>query len=274
MTGIKTGYKYETIGEVGIFRLPLFCAQKGIDHGFSARTGGVSKGDLATLNLSFTRTEDRQNVIRNYEIFCRAANIPVESMVMDTYEHGTTIKKVDRNDCGRGYTLPSLPPCDGLVTNDPAVTLMTGHADCMSFFCYDPNTRSIGLAHAGWRGAKGRIGSKLVAAMMESYGCRAEDILVGLGPSICPKCFEVGEDVAVDFEQEFPNIAIRGKNGKGNPTIDLWKVAVEQFCQMGVKEDNIELMGVCTVEDERLFSHRGDKGKTGGATAYLRVLTI
>ncbi|MDD3400914.1 MAG: peptidoglycan editing factor PgeF [Eubacteriales bacterium] len=273
MECIHTGYTYEQVGEVGIYRLPLFSAQKGIDHGFSARTGGVSEGCFASLNLSFTRPEDRKKVVRNYEIFCDAANIPLQSMVMDTYEHGTTILRVDRNDCGKGYLLPSLPACDGLVTNDPNVTLMTGHADCMAFYCYDSVNKCIGLAHAGWRGALNRIGSQLIKMMKTEYGSNPTNILVGVGPSICPKCFEVGEDVAADFEKAYPNINIRGTNEKGNPTIDLWKVAAEQFLEQGVKRENIELMGVCTMEDDRLYSHRRDKGKTGGMTAFLRILT-
>ncbi|MDO4565480.1 MAG: peptidoglycan editing factor PgeF [Clostridia bacterium] len=267
----KTGFRFDAVGEVGIYRLPSFLAQSGIDHGFSARTGGVSTGCFSSLNLSFTRPEDRNRVFENYRIFCAAAKIPFASMVMDTYEHGTTIRKVDRSDCQRGCELPPLPPCDGLVTNDSGVTLMTGHADCMAFYCYDPRTRSIGLAHAGWRGTLNRIGINLIKKLCESYGANASDILVGIGPSICPRCFEVGEDVAELFETAFPDIEIRGENERGRPTIDLWQVAAKQFVEAGVELSNIEFMGVCTAEDDRLFSHRRDKGKTGGMTAFLRL---
>ena len=73
--------------------------------------------------------------------------------------------RVDRADAGKGYLLDPLPPCDGLITNDPAVTLITGHADCMAFYFVDPVKRAIGLAHAGWRGALGRIGAAVVSLM-------------------------------------------------------------------------------------------------------------
>lgn len=269
---ISIDHTFSQVGDIGIYRLPLFSSQKGIDHGFSARTGGVSSGDFASLNLSFTRPEDRSKVIKNYQLFCKAANIPLSSMVMDNYEHGTTVLRVNREHCLCGYTREPLPPCDGIITNDPMVTLMTGHADCMSFYCYDPVTRSIGLAHAGWRGAKGRIGTNLVNLMAKEFNCNPKDILVGLGPSICPKCFEVGEDVAQAFEREFPSLPIRGTNARGNPTIDLWQVAQAQFAQAGILNSNIQIMGVCTVENNHLlFSHRGDHGRTGGATAFLRL---
>lgn len=268
---ISVAHTYREKDGVGLYALPSFDREAGIDHGFSARTGGVSTGYFSSLNLSFTRPEQRENVMENYRIFCRAADIPWESMVMDAYEHGKTVLKVDAFDRGKGYLFEPLPPCDGLVTDDPAVTLITGHADCMAFYFYDPVKRAIGLCHAGWRGALMRIGSEVIRMMRECYDCDPKDILAGVGPSICPKCFEVGDDVACDFERAFPDCTLRGVNEKGNPTVDLWQVAVSQFLDSGILPENIELMGVCTFEDERLYSHRRDKGKTGGMSAFLRL---
>lgn len=264
------GYR-ERIG-VGIFTIPAFSACPGIDHGFSARTGGVSSGCYSSLNLSFTRPEQRELVEENYRIFCRAAEIPLESMVMDTYEHGTTVLCVNRWDCGRGYDRPSLPFCDGLVTDDPEVTLITGHADCMAFYFYDPEKRAIGLCHAGWRGALDRIGTEVIKTMQTACGSDPKDILCGVGPSICRNCFEVGDDVASAFESAFPQCDLIGENARGKATVDLWKVAAAQFLECGAVPEHIHLMGVCTFEDDRLYSHRRDKGHTGGMAAYLRLL--
>ena len=269
--GVNRAFTYHDMGnEVGLFRLPSFSACPGIDHGFTAKTGGVSTGPFASLNLSFTRPEQHENVMENYRIFARAAGIPWESMVMDSYEHGTTILKVDRSDRGKGYLKDPLPACDGLVTDDPAVTLITGHADCMAFFFYDPKKRAIGLCHAGWRGALARIGSEVVRHMVSSYGSDPKDILAGVGPSICPRCFEVGDDVADLFEEAFPSCPLRGVNAKGKATVDLWQVALSQFTGSGILPEHVELMGVCTMEDDRLYSYRRD-GRTGGMAAYLRL---
>lgn len=269
------GFRYhENARGVGSFTLPTFESQPWIAHGFSARTGGVSAGHLASLNLSFTREEEpRQRTMENYRIFCAAENIPEESMVMDTYEHGTTVRRVDRADRGRGYTLPSLPFCDGLVTDDPLVTLMTGHADCMAFFFADPKRRCIGLAHAGWRGALSRIGAEVVRMMQESFQSDPRDILAGVGPSICPNCFEVDAALGGEFQNAFPetDCLLPGRR-PGKAYVDLWQVAVCQFLEAGIVPGNISLMEVCTVEDGRLYSHRGDGGRTGGMTAYLRIL--
>jgi len=256
----------------GIYTLPALEKLAGFDHGFTARTGGVSEGYFASLNLSFSRPEKRENVMENYRIFCRAAGIPFETMVMDSYEHGTTVIRVDRADAGKGYLLDPLPPCDGLITNDPAVTLITGHADCMAFYFVDPVKRCIGLAHAGWRGALGRIGARVVAAMARAYGSDPADIVAGVGPSICPDCFEVGHSVAEAFAREFSGLPCVLERAGARPHVDLWMAAVGQFLDAGVLPEHVSLFGVCTVETPRLYSHRRDKGNTGGMAAYLRIL--
>ena len=167
---VRRGYGYtESAGGVGIFTLPSLSALPFVRHGFTARTGGVSEGPLSSLNLSFSRgIEPRERTMENYRILAAAAGFSEESMVMDTYEHGVTVRRVDRRDCGAGYTLPPLPPCDALVTDDPAVTLVTGHADCMAFYAVDPVRRAVGLAHAGWRGALGFLAAVAFAEAVNS----------------------------------------------------------------------------------------------------------
>lgn len=269
---VRRGYAFRTVNGAGIYTLPAFSTLPGIDHGFSSRTGGISTGAYASMNLSFTRPDEkRETVMENYRLFCKAADIPVDSVVMDSFEHGTTVLRVDWRDCGRGYTREPLPPCDGLVTDDPAVALMTGHADCMAFYLADPVKRCIGLAHAGWRGALGRIGSELVRMLAKEYGSNPADLIAGVGPGICPDCFEVGEDVGRDFAEAFPLARCVRPGKPGKNMVDLQRVAACQFLETGVRPERISFMDVCTMEDDRLFSHRRDHGNTGAMTAYLRL---
>ncbi len=269
---IRRGSTFCFVNGVGLYTLPSLERLSGFDHGFTARSGGVSEGHFASLNLSFTRPENRNNVMENYRIFCRAAGIPFDTMVMDNYEHGTNVIKVDRADMGKGYLLDPLPSCDGLVTNDPSVTLITGHADCMAFYFVDPVRRCIGLAHAGWRGALGRIGSRVVERMTQEYGSDPRDIFAGVGPSICPDCFEVGHNVAAEFMEAYPSLPCVLEQENTRPHIDLWMVAFRQFVESGVQPEHISLFDVCTMTTPRLYSHRRDKGNTGGMAAYLRIL--
>lgn len=259
-------------GEIGSYTSTALGALEGFDHGFSARTGGVSKGFFSSLNLSFTRPEEPENVMENYRLFCRAMGIPFERMVMDNYAHETTVLCVSTEDAGRGYLREPLPSCDGLVTNDPSITLITGHADCMAFYCVDPVKKAIGLAHAGWRGALGRIGANVIRQMTEHFGTDPADVFVSVGPSICPTCFEVGKNVAESFEREFGDIPCVVSRAGEKAHVDLWMVAAKQFCDAGVQADHFSLFDVCTMETSLLYSHRRDRGDTGGMAAYLRIL--
>lgn len=269
---VKRAAKLRFVNGIGIYTSPALSALDGFDHGFSARTGGVSKGFFESLNLSFTRPENRENVMENYRLFSRAAGFSFDRMVMDNYAHETTVLKVDAADAGRGYLTEPLPSCDGLVTNDPSVTLITGHADCMAFYCVDPVKRCIGLAHAGWRGALGGIGGNLIGAMREYYGTDPADVFVCVGPSICADCFEVGKNVARQFEEAYAGIpCVTSREGE-KAHVDLWMVACRQFVEAGVRWEHFSLFGVCTMETPLLYSHRRDKGNTGGMAAYLRIV--
>ena len=84
------GYSFCTENGVGLYTLPLLDRLGAFSHGFTARTGGVSKGCFSSLNLSFTRPEERENVRENFRRFAAGAGFSPDSMVLDNYEHGTT----------------------------------------------------------------------------------------------------------------------------------------------------------------------------------------
>ncbi len=272
---VPRGFRYhENKNGTGSFTLPALDALPFLQHAFSARVGGVSAGEAHYLNLSMTREkyEPRAVTEENYRIFCAGEGVDPASMVMDNYAHGTTVLRVDHRDCGKGWNLPPLPHCDGLVTNDPHVTLVTGHADCMAFYFADPVRRAIGLAHAGWRGAFHRIGAEAVRMLVQAFDSDPADIIVGVGPSICVSHFEVDSDLGERFAAAFPYTDCTRPGRPGKAYVDLWQVAVSQFMEAGVLPSRIYLSGVCTYEEDRLYSYRRDKEATGGMAAFLRLL--
>ena len=269
-----SGYTYTEPDGVGMFRIDGLSAVPGIEHCFSARSGGVSTGPFESMNLSFTREAERENVVQNYRLFCRAANIPAESLVLDSYEHGSTVRAVDRSDCGRGFTRPPLSPCDGLVTDDPLVTLSTGHADCMAFFAVDPVRRCIGLAHAGWRGTVGKIGEAVIDCMTEDYGCDPTDIIAVVGPAIGACCYEVDSPVFEQFASltELKPAYFTKSLGHGKYLIDLKETNRRMLMDAGLLSINITISDVCTkCNSGLLYSHRASGGKRGGLIAMMCI---
>lgn len=142
---------------------PLF-EKAGIKHGFSTKLGGVSVGDCATMNLSFTRGDDEKAVLENHRRFAKAVGYPVKNVVLSNQVHETKILRVDEKDCGKGVVRESdIIGIDGLITNDKKVVLMTFFADCVPLFFYDPVKKAIGASHSGWRGSVKRIAALSLA---------------------------------------------------------------------------------------------------------------
>lgn len=274
---VQRGYHYEEANEIGIFAFPSFLRTGIVSHGFTARTGGVSKSPYASLNLSFTRPNElHENVMENFRRFAARVNIGWECMVMDHFEHGVNVLEVDASHQGMGYLRAPLPHCDGLITKAAGTALITGHADCVPLYLLDPVRRCIGLAHAGWKGTLGKIGLNAVRKMQQRFGSDPKDLLAGVGPCICRNCFEVSEDLAARFMDAYPGVPLisPGKPGRpDNAYLDLTMASAAQFLEAGLTPENISIMEVCTYEEEaRLYSHRRDKGNTGGMVAFMQLL--
>ena len=141
-------------------------------------------------------------------------------MVLSWQTHTTNVRAVTEEDAGKGiWRERDYQDVDGLVTNVPGITLVTFFADCVPLYVIDPVHRAIGLSHSGWRGTVERMGEKTLKVMEKEYGTRAEDVVVGIGPSICQDCFEVGPEVADAFagafqKEKLPCLYYKKENGK------------------------------------------------------------
>ena len=260
---IKHGFIYKrTDNNTGLYCAEALDRAGGVSHGFSTREEGITTDPpKASLNLSWTRCGSPEEVIANFKIFAKGAGI------------GANVLRLSHEHRGRGFYKDPLPPCDGIITDDPAVTLVTSHADCGAYFFYDPVHRAIGMAHAGWKGTLLRIGAEMAWRMAEEFGTDPGDIIAATGPCICRNCFEVDSDLGEKFQNEFdyPGISRPGRPGKAY--VDLELAAAVQFVEAGIRPENITLMNACTYENRRhFFSHRRDKGITGSMAAYIKLI--
>lgn len=250
--------------------------EKDMIHGFSTRLGGVSEGYLGSMNLSFTRGDDREHVLENHHRFARALGYDENKLVFSNQVHLTHFHKVTKEDCGKGITRESnIIEIDGLVTDEPGIPLITFYADCVPLFFYDPVKRVIAMAHSGWRGTVERIGSKMIAYMGTEYGCQSQDIICAIGPSICQKCYEVSEDVALHFIDVFgesygDSLLYRKENGKYQ--LNLHKACEITLLEAGVKAEHLNITDLCTCcNPQFLFSHRASNGKRGNLAGVMML---
>lgn len=247
-----------------------------LKNAVSTRLGGVSKDYLASMNLGFNRGDLDENVIRNHEIFANVIGVNPKNIVTGNQTHTTNVKVVTKDDCGKGiYRDRNYTDIDGLITNEKGIVLATYYADCVPLLIVDIKNKAIGLSHSGWRGTVGKIGKVTIEKMGELYGTKPEDIVACIGPSICQKCYEISEEVAVQFKEAFPdNIKeILIDKGNGKYQLDLWECNRINFKEAGVLPENIKVTDICTCHNtDVLFSHRGHNGKRGNLGAFLSIV--
>ena len=189
--------------------------------------------------------------------------------------HGDAVACVDEQDAGRGSQ--SYDDCiketDALITDTPGLPLMLCFADCTPIVFLDPEKRAVGIAHGGWKGTVQSIAAKTLARMTEAFGTQPRDVLVGIGPSIGPCCYEVGAEVAARFCAAFPYAEeLLLHETDGHVHLDLWEANRQQLLRSGVPEENIEVAGECTCcRHAWYYSYRADQGKTGRIAALISL---
>ncbi len=204
----------------GFWVLPRLAQQKGLLHGFSSVDFG---------NMSFVHGE-KNKVLVNRSRFARSLGVDPKSIISVQQEHGNKILVIDS---GVLINQTEEIMADGLVTNKKNVALLIKTADCLPILLFDPQKEVIGLIHAGWKGVVSKIHVNAIANLRDSFDCRPENILVGIGPAICSGCY----------------------HGK----IDLLKTVLVDYQRLGLKKENIETAGVCTFENKNFYSHQKSK---------------
>ena len=262
--------------EVPYLEYPLLTDTKIVHHGFSTRLGGVSQGCYASMNLSFTRGDDEAAVRENYHRIAKSIGVKCENMVLSQQTHTTNVRVVTEKDKGKGIVKPlDYTDVDGMVTNIHGICLVTFYADCVPLYFVDPVQKAIGLSHSGWRGTVGEIGKETIRKMEEQYGSDPKDILAAVGPSICKDCYEVSEDVILEFQKNFKerywkDLFYRKENGKYQ--LDLWKANEIIFKESGILPEHIAVTNVCThCNSEILYSHRTSGERRGNLAAFLAL---
>jgi len=231
-----------------VLKIAALEAEPGLVHGFSTIS-------LGTMGL--TQAPDPDAVMASRRQFARALGIEAEPVTVAGAVHGVGVARVDEHkDVIRG--------ADALVTDRRGIALFATYADCYPIVLWDPEHRCVALVHAGWRGTMARVGPAALKAMRDEYGSDPAHIKVGIGPGICGRCYEVGEEVAGQFDREH----VREGEG-GRFLLDLAAANRLQLEDEGVIE--VHVMGLCTKETDYLPSHRrSPDGTRFGAIAAIK----
>ncbi len=233
----------------------------GVPHGFSTRVGGVSTGPFSSMNLgqaSMSNHQDEpENIAENWRRFQSAIGLANYDRASVAQVHGSEIVEV-------GESMPGADVCgDAVITVRAKKMLSIQVADCAAVLLASEDGKEVAAVHAGWRGAVQEIVRKAISRMKASPQC----IIAAIGPCIGPDAFEVGEEVAVEFDRVNLSKFVR-RSATEKCRIDLSGSIEKQLRRAGVVR--IDSTDVCTFGQERFFfSHRRDRGTTGRMAACI-----
>lgn len=257
-------YRFVDINGVKLVELSAINKTGAAEAYFTTRIGGISKETFAEMNCNIYKKMDIENGRKNFVIACRSLGINPETVITNRLIYFTDkVRCVDKKDIVDIYDESVSAHADGLVTDDPSITLYFYAADCAIIFLADSVKKVIGALHAGWKGSLIPIIENTVLAMCDNYGCRPENIIAEICPSIEQCCFETGFEVSKQFENNGFSKFISYESEK--PHIDLNGVNEQRLINAGLKKENIFKTSVCTCCHPDLFHsyRRGPVSENG-----------
>ncbi len=158
------------------------------------------------------------------------------------------------------------PVADGMLTDARSLGLLVRVADCTPVVLAAPDDGVVGVVHCG---RPGLIAGVVPAAVASLRGRTEGRLQAWLGPRVCGRCYELPAEMADDVARAVPEA--RSTTSWGTPAADIGAGAAAQLAASGVEIHDLGA-DVCTIEDERFFSHRRQGALSGrfGAVVALR----
>jgi YfiH family protein len=270
--------------EERLFLTSRLLAAEGVVHGFSVRTGGVSRGPYESLNLGRGVGDEPDAVDENLRRLARAAGLSGADAFVSAHQvHGDRVVAATRSLPLR-EVLPSSAPAlgdagqdvDAAVRADAVISLEAGAAaavrvaDCVPVLLYAADVGVAAAVHSGWRGARAAIAARGVRALQLVAGADPASIVAAIGPCIERCCYEVGADLAASFRNQYGPRVADDPQSSAKPHLDLRFCVESALLSAGVRKERIEHAGGCTSCDiSAFFSHRRDRGTTGRHLAFI-----
>ena len=229
---------------------PLLARCPEIRHGFFGRTGGVSRGLYASLNVGAGSDDRPENVAENRARVASAFDLPPERLFTVHQTHSATVETVDdATVAGRGRA-------DALVTDRAGRLIGVLTADCAPVLLADARNGVVGAAHAGWLGALRGIVDATVDAM-EAIGASRGDIAAAVGPAIAQGSYEVGPEFRERFlDDDSANASLFAPSARdGHHRFDLPGYVLVRLAACGIRR-RFWTGGDTCARSRRFFSYR------------------
>jgi len=253
----------KTKNNLPYFEIPELAKIEWIRHAFLTRQGGKSLPPYDSLNLSDKNGDGKEFVSKNKQIVVETFGFDPSRLILLDQMHRDQILLLKQSTT----RLPPLLEYDALITNLPNTYLGIQTADCLPILVVDPRKKVIAAVHAGRQGTSLHITAKALRKMKQAFGCLPKDLVITIGPSIGPLCYEIDEKV---FQQEWKPFSVSKEAGKW--VVDLAHINIGQMKSEGVEEEQISWINLCThCHGDLFFSYRKE-GQTGRQLSFIGII--
>ena len=234
-----------------------------VRHAFLTRKGGVSLPPYDTLNLSKENGDREEDVNQNRNRIAETFCFDPRHLVLLNQNHQDRILLLREP----FITLPSLLEYDAMITNAPDIFLGIQTADCIPIFVVDQKRKVIAAVHAGRQGTALHIVIKVLKKIEREFNGSSKDLLIALGPSIRPCCYEIDEKVFLPEWEPFS-----ASKGRGKWMLDLARINIAQMKEEGIQEEQIFWIDLCTCCHHDLFFSYRKENRTGRQLSFIGIM--
>jgi YfiH family protein len=154
-----------------------------------------------------------------------------------------------------------------MITDASDIILGIQTADCIPIFLVDQKRKVIAAVHAGRQGTALHITRKVLKKMGEEFGCSPEDLIIALGPSIGPCCYEIDGKIFLPEWEPFST-----SKGGERWMVDIAGINMAQMKDEGIEEEQIFLVNLCTSCHTDLFFSYRKEGQTGRQLSFIGIM--
>ena len=242
---------------IALIRSRLLKKYPELIFGFSTKIGGEREGPYY-FNMSHSVGDDGAVVDENRKLLFEMLNLGMDKVALQKQVHGDKITYVDHSgNCGDS---------DAMITDKPGLGLAISTADCTSIFIYDVKQKVIAAVHSGWRGTQQKIVLKTLEKLRNDFNSLPENLIAYIGPSISQKNYEVGPEVAEQFDEKY--LISKGDKFLLNVAGNNYDMLIN----FGLNSENVQISQYCSCElDELLHSYRRDGLHSGRALGIIAL---
>lgn len=238
--------------------LDLFIQTDRVLAGMTMKDSGAFENN----NMALHSCENPEDIIKNREKLAAELGVTLDDFVCPNQTHSANFYEVTLADKGKGVRSldDAIDQTDAIYTFEKDIVLTSFSADCVPVIFYHDDG-VVGVIHSGWRGTVQEITRKLFTHLVEEKQCDPSGFHVYIGAALSQQNFEVDLDVAEQFQELiYAKKYMAYDKIKDKYFIDNQKTVKEQCELTGIPRGNIYINDMCTMDSERGFSHRRDKG--------------